>query len=52
MGDGRVVFHELGSYLSTYGSNCWAFRIVGPVITLAVDALDNIMDTLFAYAGT
>ena len=52
MGSGRVVFHELGSCLRTDGSNCWAFGIIGSVIALAVDALDNIMDTLFADAGT
>ena len=52
MSNGQMVFHELGSYLNTYASNCWAFRIVGLVITLAVDALDNIVETLFAYAGT
>ena len=52
MGNGWVGFHELGSCLSTDGSNCWTFTIIGSVMTLAVDALDNIMDTLFAYAGT
>ena len=52
MGNGGVVFHELGSCLSTDGSNCWAFGIIGLVIILGVDTLDNIMYTLFANAGT
>jgi hypothetical protein len=52
MSHGRVVFHELGSRLSTDGSNCWAFGIISSVIAFAVDALDNIMDALFAYTWT
>ena len=52
MGNGRVVFHKLGSYFCTYSSNCWTFGIIGSVIAFAVDALDDIMVALFAYAGT
>jgi hypothetical protein len=52
MGNGRVVFHELGSCLSTDGSNCWAFGIVSLVIAVAVDVLNNIMDALFANTWT
>ena len=51
-GSGQVVFHVLVSCLSTDGCKCWAFGNIGLVIMLAVDALDNIIDILFAYAGT
>ena len=52
MGNSQVDFHALGSYLSSDSSNCRAFEIIGSVITLVLDVLDNIMDTLFADAGT
>jgi hypothetical protein len=52
MDDRLVVIHELGSYCSTICSECQTFRTVGLVISFGVDALDNIVGTLFAYAGT
>jgi hypothetical protein len=52
MDDGWVVCHELDWCLRTDGSNHQTFGIVGLVISFTVNALDNIMGTLFAYTGT
>jgi hypothetical protein len=52
MYDRRVICHELGSGLSKDGRDGRTFRIVGRVVSFAVDVLDNIVGTLFAYAGT
>lgn len=47
-----MVFHKLGSYFGTEGGDCWAFGIVGPMISLAVGTFENIMVALFPIAGT
>jgi hypothetical protein len=50
MHNSSVVFHQLGLCFSLDGYDFWRCRIICLLIAFAVDALDDIMVTLFAYA--